>query len=232
MKLYKYRSLEYIEHSLDILLNERLHCAPYENLNDPFEGLFLHVLKTGGVNSLGLGTGINTFGLGTRTIKSPRSVSDLPIPGGTRICSLSASLNDVRLWSHYANGHTGIAVEINLNESEHELHEVEYTEKLKEFTSSLLTGPETTNILKLKSNHWEYEKEYRIISKNEFFSISGMVSGIYIGLRTPELLTKMLLRVIPNTIPIFSTRLSDDAVEIELNKALNLDATKNAAPVS
>ena len=40
MKLYKYRSLHNLEFILDVLLNERLHCAPYTKLNGPFEGVF------------------------------------------------------------------------------------------------------------------------------------------------------------------------------------------------
>ena len=209
-----------LDYSLDILLNERLHCAHYEDLNDPFEGLFLHVFQTGGLNNLDLGTGINTLGLGTRTIKSPTSISDLPILGGTRICSLSASINDVRLWSHYASGHTGIAIEIDFTNSKDQPYKIEYADKLKEFTYSLMTAPDTIDILKFKSKHWEHEKEYRIITKDEFFSVSGMITGIYLGLRASELLTNMLLRIVPNEIPIYSTKLNNSTIDIELNKTL------------
>ncbi len=38
MILYKYRALNSIEYTLDILLKERLYCSPYKDLNDPFEG--------------------------------------------------------------------------------------------------------------------------------------------------------------------------------------------------
>lgn len=41
MILYKYRSLANLEHVLDIILNQRLHCSTYPELNDPFEGLFV-----------------------------------------------------------------------------------------------------------------------------------------------------------------------------------------------
>lgn len=44
MILYKYRSLTNLEHVFDIILNQRLHCSTYPELNDPFEGIFETVL--------------------------------------------------------------------------------------------------------------------------------------------------------------------------------------------
>ncbi len=109
MKLYKYRSLTNLEYTFDILLNERLHCAPYDQLNDPFEGLFFSVAHWGGMSGIVAGSMMPGRGYGfVPTVKSPRSLSELTIPGGTRVCSLSASLSDVRLWSHYADGHKRI----------------------------------------------------------------------------------------------------------------------------
>ncbi len=40
MILYKYRSLANFEHVLDIILNQRLYCSTYPELNDPFEGIY------------------------------------------------------------------------------------------------------------------------------------------------------------------------------------------------
>lgn len=224
MKLYKYRSFENIEYTLDILLNERLHCAPYDKLNDPFEGVFLSVTHTGGA----FGThryGEAPYGAG-KTVKTPQSISELPIPGGTRVCSLSASATDVRLWSHYANGHTGMAIEIEIDEGSEELHKVEYVEQLKEFSWSLLTAPKSTEILRVKSQHWSYEEEYRVISGEEYYSVSGRITGILCGLRTSLIMQKMLMRSVGGSIPIYSTRLNEKTVEVELNKQVNKDAAR------
>lgn len=224
MKLYKFRSISHLEYTLDILLNERLHCAPYEKLNDPFEGVFLSVMHVGGA----LGTvpfGLSPLGGGV-TVKAPRSISELPIPGGTRVCSLSASKSDVRLWSHYAEGHTGIAIEITFNDDDDQLHEVEYVEQLKEFNYSLLTAPESTEILRVKSHHWSYEREYRIISDNEYYSVKGRITGIYFGLRTTELIREMILRSVGGSIPVYTTKLNEETIEIELNNQVNKDAAR------
>jgi len=46
MILYKYRSLEQFEYVLDILLNERLYCSYYKDLNDPLEGIYASVFSS------------------------------------------------------------------------------------------------------------------------------------------------------------------------------------------
>jgi hypothetical protein len=223
MKLYKYRSFEKIEHTLDILINERLHCAPYDELNDPFEGIFLSVMHIGGF-FLGVShLGVDYCGDRT-TVKERRSISDLPTPGSTRVCSLTASGTDVRLWSHYAEGHTGIAIEIDIDESDSQLHKVEYVEQLKEFGHTVQTGPESTEVLRIKSYHWDYEKEYRIISREEYYSVSGKITGVYLGLRTSLLMQEVILRSLKNVIPIYTTKLNEKTIEIELNKQINGDS--------
>jgi hypothetical protein len=220
MKLYKYRSLANLEWALDILLKEKLHCAPYDQLNDPCEGLFLSVAHIGSIAGFSMMPG-RGYGYGHHIVKSPKSLSELPIPGGTRICSLSASLSDVRLWSHYADGHKGIAIEIDFEGIESQPLEVEYVNQLKEIDNALSTGTETTEILRVKTNHWAFEKEFRIISKEEFIAVTGKISGVYFGLRTPELLQTTLLRSIPKTISVYSTKLNNNSIEIELCKKLN-----------
>jgi hypothetical protein len=155
------------------------------------------------------------------TVKSPKSLSELLIPGGTRVCSLSASLSDVRLWSYYADGHRGIAIEIDFEGMESQIHKVEYVNQLKEINNALSSGTETTEILRIKANHWAYEKEFRIISDEESISTQGRISGVYFGLRTPELLQTLLLRSIPKTIPVYSTKLNTNSIEIEPDKILN-----------
>lgn len=219
MKLYKYRSLDHLEYTLDILLNERVHCAPYDKLNDPFEGVFLAVSQwTDLFGSTNLGFGSVGGGV---SIKTPQSISNFPVPGGTRVCSLSASLNDVRLWSHYANGLTGIAIEIDLDETEEKLHEVEYVKQFKEFSYGMLTAPESTEILRVKSHHWSYEKEYRVISKNEHYAVNGKLTAVFLGLRTPALMREMLIRSVGRRIPVFSTKLNENTIEIERDQLLN-----------
>lgn len=215
MKLYKYRSLKNIDHVLDILLNEQLHCAPLKSLNDPFEGIYVSL--SSGLPIVGAYS-VGTFGV---VEKKPKSISVLPELEGILICSLSSSPEDVRLWSHYANGHKGIVIEIELDKEEDHLFEVHYHEKLKELDDTISTSAEKTEILSHKTVHWKHEDEYRIITENEFHSIKGKISGVYLGLRTQKLLRKMLLRLIPNSIPVYSTKLNENTITVELSERLN-----------
>ncbi len=216
MKLYKYRSLANLEYTLDILLNERLHCAPYDKLNDPLEGVFSWVVQAN--RSGGFASALPD----DITFKQIKNISELSTPGDTRVCSLSASSGDVRLWSHYADGHKGIAIEINVEGMEDQLIDVVYVDRLKEFKDSLFSSaPKTAEILRIKTNHWAYEQEYRLISKETFIPIQGKISGVYFGLRTPELLQTLLLRTIPKKTPVYSTKLNEKTIEIESNMQLN-----------
>jgi hypothetical protein len=106
MILYKYRSFQNIDHILDILCHSRLYCAKYWELNDPFEGLFL--------------ANMPVYPLLQPFIKEhviPKSIGDLSYidNDNIRICSLSSSLSEVRLWSYYADGLRGIVLSIDFS---------------------------------------------------------------------------------------------------------------------
>ena len=161
------------------------------------------------------------LGLGVRKHTMLSSISELSIIDKIRICSLSASLGDVRLWSHYADGHRGVAIEIDFDGRESEIHKVDYINQLKEFSNTILTGPRSEDVLRLKTNHWEYEEEFRIISDVEYFSIKGMLSAVYCGIRISDLHQELLLRSVSNRIPVFSTKLNEKTVTIEPQKQLN-----------
>ena len=221
MKLYKYRSLENLEYTLDILLNQRLHCAPFDKLNDPFEGLFLSDHKTSGAH------GFRTAGFGTRgfyeakNITTTRSIAELPNPGKSLICSLSASKADVRLWSHYANGHTGIAIEVDICDKNDYLHEINYVKQLTKNDLTLLTETNSNEILETKTHHWCYEQEFRIISDQDYFLVNGKITGIYLGFRISTQIQEMILKILGGSIPVYSTKLNEKTIEIEISQHIN-----------
>jgi hypothetical protein len=207
MKLYKYRSLQNLEFVLDIILNGRLHCTEYQNLNDPFEGLFFSTFYPRRVN------GMIPISISKRKIlKSVKNLSILL--SKIKICSLSSTLKDVRLWSHYADGHKGIAIEIDFPNELPSVHEVTYVDELREYSVSWLTDPTSEEVLSFKTRHWKFEKEYRIIQEEEFFSIAGLISAIYAGIRTSDNHLALLRKLTPKEIPIFETEIDDRKIEI------------------
>jgi len=210
MKLYKFRALSNFKHVMDIVVHERLYCADIESLNDPFEGLFFQIMNIppyrGGMTTAGCG-----FSSRLRTVSKAR---DWPQLEKYRVSSLSANMEDVRLWSHYAEGHAGVAIELEIDEAENNLYKVKYLEELPERSVSLLTILEKS-LLTNKTTHWSHEDEYRIITDNTFFSVKGRVTAVYSGIRTCREDKELLRKILPKEIPLIETELKADTVTIK-----------------
>jgi hypothetical protein len=222
MILYKYRSLENFEHVLDIIPNQRLHCSTYPELNDPFEGIFE--------------TRIHSIMIGMQN-KTYQKVEDF-FEGNIdkiRICSLSSDLNDVRLWSYYADGHKGIVFEIDFSGLEERsgskiIYPVTYSEKLPrgvspQETALLLQGwTKPQHVLSQKTKHWEFESEYRIIDESkdleerEYFCIKNRIKTIYLGTRTSDKYRELLKKLVQGKIPIWTTKINNEKVIVEPDK--------------
>jgi hypothetical protein len=149
-----------------------------------------------------------------------------------KICSLSSDLNDVRLWSYYADGHRGVAFQIDFSGLEAKegykiIHEVKYSEKLP---WGILPNNKITvlgepirpyEVLSRKTKHWEFEAEHRVIndSKNllegKYFDIKGRIKAIYLGTRTSPIHRELLNKIVPSEIPIFTTNLNEKTIEVE-----------------
>lgn len=216
MRLYKYCSLASFERVLDIILNQRLYCSTYDSLNDPFEGLFLTTIHLTPQDRARFPL------LLVKSFNVYKNVEDL-IFGSIdkiRICSLSSSFSEVRLWSHYADGHKGIVFEIDFSGLESKIHKVNYYEELPSFGFSILTQPHPHEVLSCKTKHWEYEAEYRIFHESEFFDISNRIKGIYLGTRISATHYGLVTKVVPNKIPIYTTKINKRKILVELNKGV------------
>lgn len=211
MKLYKYRSFENFEYLLDILIHERLYCSEYKSLNDPFEGTFFAILPQPIYFSAGTGTSGQPL-VRNREIKS---VDDLFISSTKkRVCSLSSSCSDVRLWSIYASGHAGIAIEIDFSDHLNDVHKVDYVNNFPEVRNTILNEPTEVKILTHKTVHWDYESEYRIIIDSEYYSIEGRIKRILLGQRVSDDRIKIIERITDNKIPLVKTKLDYDSIHI------------------
>ena len=201
MILYKFKSLNNIEHTLDIILNERLYCSLYTELNDPFEGLFCDIIPN-----------IPSPFPGFEYIrKKCQNIDALPTNNKSlRICSLSSNFGDVRLWAYYADSHKGIAVEIDFPKS---IQPVNYLDDLPSFKNDLEKDPK--KILLKKTTHWEFEKEHRIIHDNEYYPIKNKIKAIYMGTKISKTHKDILNKIVNSNIPIYSTKINTARIEIE-----------------
>ncbi len=132
-----------------------------------------------------------------------------------RIYCLSPNPENLLMWSHYANSHTGICIEYDLKKS------MLFTAlkcRYKTNYPSLKTYSESTrdllSPLLIKSDVWSYEKEYRLILSSEIdepllsghhFDPNGLltlpkgaISSIIVGCDGPyEKIKKLVLKYAP-----------------------------------
>lgn len=207
MLLYKYRSLERLDFLEDIVRNERLYCPPYHQLNDPFEGIAKTYWRMHPGNPK------------ARRFFCMTTVDDLMDPEDcveARVCSLSSTYSEVRMWSYYGGAHRGVAVEIELGDTE--AAQVRYGASLLEYDEDANEHPTATGLLCYKTNHWEFEKEYRLFSTNEFYPIQGQIRRVIAGPRCRATELEMLKTVVPEALPIVSTELDESNVRVNLGR--------------
>lgn len=149
--MYKFKSLNNFPHVLDIFENKEIYCALYSELNDPFESLY-----------------INLF----------RFPAHFPVvfldPEKFRICSFSENYDDVRMWSFYADSHKGIAIEIEIEDNS-KLLSVDYDDSFIRLIAKEVANRDIKVVLKYKTTHWSFEKEFRIINDSPFYPIPGKI---------------------------------------------------------
>ena len=107
------------------------------------------------------------------------------------------------LWAYYASGHTGFAIEYDIDILEQSLNyntyaqqlykfDVEYLNDVPQIDISTIRGDEIVEMLKrfigTKSSSWAHEKEVRLIFENTgLFEIDfKAVTAIYFGCRMPD----------------------------------------------
>lgn len=224
MKLYKFRSLNPPDFTLDILLKERLYCARHQDLNDPFEGLFSTIEYRGGGLARPLARPLASSLTSSLTGDKPtvvvKSLNELPSLRNVRVCSLSSEMADIRMWSHYAASHTGCAIEIDIVESPI-LHPVEYASGVRKLADGLDDDSPASDVLAFKTDHWAHEKEHRFITTEEYVSITGQVTAVMLGLRVSKPHREQILKIAENRFSVFSTKLNHDKVEIDKDRQLS-----------
>lgn len=179
--LYKYRSLENWKFIVDIVVNSRLHAAPFGMLNDPMEGRYYFF---GDEVSRGF----------TRAIFDSKQQHN--------ICSLSQEKASTLLWSYYAGGHTGVAFGVQVldkRSNRHiEIRSVTYDNGVYIGRAAARRSPEAValDILTQKQLPWQHEKEVRVFSKSSFVRVKlkTVVLGCNITSIDQELLTALVRR--------------------------------------
>jgi hypothetical protein len=199
MKLYKYKSLQNLWHVLDIIVNQRVYCAKWNELNDPLEGRY-------------------EVYLGTKSSSIQEIMVDRieKAKNKHRVASLSADLKNFLLWSHYADGHKGIALEIDIPENHKDLIKVFYSPFSSVFTEKIQTQEDMRHLFNGKGEEWAYEQEYRIVVPRRYFKLPKPIARIFLGPRVTEEHRKILAALIPTGIEVFQTELNQVQGTLEI----------------
>ena len=156
--LYKYRGINGFRYFVDIVLKKRLYAAPYFDLNDPMEGHYLY-------NKGELDSDVRDL------IKDQKEK--------LRICSLSKDPNNELMWSHYAEGHRGVAIGVEIDDSKHKIEPVIY-DGLPQIGLLNIHNSTAKEILSHKLEVWKYEKEVRVFT-NKIQHIDVTIKEILLG---------------------------------------------------
>lgn len=169
MKLYKYFPLN--DHPrrktwlTSLLLRGEFYLSSLDDLNDPFEFSF----GTMPVSKTGYRTLIDALHDKTRN---------------DGIICLSQKNDNVLMWTHYAERHSGICIEFETKKDKifQGVNRVHYPKSI------MLSTDKDYRLI--KSNDWEYEKEYRVIhpdrAKQTVVINQAAITGICTGLWIKE----------------------------------------------
>lgn len=188
-KFYKYRNFDNIlapksEHfTNNIILNSALFFSPIKNFNDPFDckisyrqeyskkeirQFHINYLKRNPDDTLRLKDYMQRYGNKKDFIDLQNQLTNKLI-SKIGVLSLSTNSNNILMWSHYANNHTGLVFEFTRIETSKcfDLYnKVDYAIKYDLLSYTTEDKNEITKLLLTKHKDWEYESEFRVIDMN------------------------------------------------------------------
>lgn len=95
-----------------------------------------------------------------------------------RVCSLAATFDCHLLWSHYASGFSGLAIEVELPDHSPAVRNVNYRGVFAGVTVEGHVNAQRAaeEILGSKYSEWSYEREIRVLHREPYFSLSAPVN--------------------------------------------------------
>lgn len=258
--LYKYRCFDSEGYQIQILTQNKLFCSSPKNFNDPFD-CATKIDYASGTEEQRLDKLITIIKeerpnipdnivkkIALAKMKSPEVLeSHKPevvkqriksfVDNNMGVCALSERENDLLMWAHYCNSHTGFLIEFNamnlknflanysvLSKQLHMLFKVKYAENyeiINPYTENF--KDKTEKFLSTKSCHWSYEKEWRIIYSNgankciripeEIFS--DIINRVIIGIKINSENQKKIIEALSSKkIRIQKANQSDEKFEL------------------
>jgi len=170
MKIYQFLSVKKPGRIKEILRTGKFHFSDWKDLNDPMEGFFRYFPE----------------------YHKPEDIEKLVTGKGLfKVACFSRFYTEPLMWSHYADGHKGICVEIDTEDDCDEsvffepIKYVPLIKNIKDEDSSTLT-PEM--LLSRKIENWGYEEEIRAFCDNKEKNKQkvGKITKILLGVHADE----------------------------------------------
>ena len=212
--LFKYKPIN--QFTLDIIANERIFYPLPESFNDPFDTKCSFKKNSATIQSIDHekiekafpGESASDLVAHTRKDLSPNIDTFKIKLKNFGILSLAENAKDILMWSHYADDHKGVCIELERSE-DNELGNIDTTRKVvytKNYPSlnskALLTSTDTESSLKrvlyTKSEHWSYEQEWRIFKPTGgiVYPVPGKIKSITIGVRASNMDIEIIKKLI------------------------------------
>ncbi len=123
------------------------------------------------------------------------------VVGEWGICSLAEYKEDLLMWAHYADGHGGICLGFSVRDNDFfsRAMSVKYKSIYPHINLYTATDDDQINVLLTKSQHWSYEKEWRIIElegKGEYKYPSESLKEVILGCQITEENRKNIINLI------------------------------------
>ncbi len=165
-KIYKFMFIN--DFSRNVLRSNKFYFGDWKNMNDPMEGYFTYdpdeIIQH---NLDDLKDKKNTYG----------------------ICCFSNTYNQILMWSHYADNHQGICIEIEIDKklcrnNKIDIQEIKYVKNIENIVGNNVELLDAKGLLSKKIDIWKYEKEIRLfcIGKKTTHKI-GKITRILLGIR-------------------------------------------------
>jgi hypothetical protein len=181
--LYKFRPLtgNGFRYTQDLLTRNRLYLAGLKQLNDPFEGVVGFQVP-------------ETVSHAERLGHTYADWLHRQLQSKLRLCSLAATIKSRLLWSHYADGHKGIAIGVASYALRKlaDLRPVVYSKRAPQIQIRAREEMDDDDIraaFSTKSIAWKYEREWRVFGREEQTFVKlphGAIKEVVLGARIPD----------------------------------------------
>lgn len=245
--IFQYRSFDDAGYKVKSLKNNYVWLSKPKDFNDPYDcaGCFdmektlenlLREKQHNGDNSKILNRHKNLSNTTQKILESSQVKLKNALQQKVKISCFSETYNNILMWSHYAQSHTGFCIEYNIsnleltNSFKKNLFPVFYTPKPIDMSKAILSEQKEIfeNILIInKSEDWKYEKEWRYITSSEDdskFIMPVKPKAIYLGTKISEENKNIMLKIANNEyqIPCYELQPQMNSFKLEIARDISL----------